>query len=632
VDLDKALDDPNLFGPFFAGLTWANWRVVIRALFALPPRGGDLEVYRSLTGREHWPTEPFSEACLIIGRRGGKSRVMALIAVFLACFRKYDHLLAPGQAARICILARDRNQAGEILSYVIGLLEAVPLLNGLMVGPPGAEEVMLATRVVISVTSASYRAVRGYTLVAAVCDEVAFWQDSETSLNPAQEILRAIRPGMATIPNSLLVTASSPYARAGELYSIWRKHYGVDGARVLVVKAPSLVMNPGLDPRIVDEALEDDYESAKAEYLAEFRSDVTDYISREHLETLTMWGQSSIPPDPDITYTAFVDPAGGVGADSMALAIGHLEDDIVVIDLVAEWKPPFNPDVAAAEACALLKVYGVVAVTGDNYAGAWPSTRFAEHAVAYEKAESVKTAFYLNGLPILTASRIKLIDNPRLLNQISGLNRRVARGGRESIDHQPSAHDDLANVVIALAVLLDQDRRPALIRRDRAEAAAPDPRWVKGSILSVFDDGTDIGWAVGSCGGDDGRLYIMDAGAGPLRPNHFEDILEAFGAAKQRCPTLGGAGVIAPKRLQAVFGDASDFHVVPDSFRPEEHFAVASTAINRGSVVFTKKVHETMPKRLFGAAVQLRAGDKAESALRAALVTLIRVNSPPDPW
>jgi hypothetical protein len=33
----------------------------------------------------------------------------------------------------------------------------------------------------------------------------------------------------------------------------------------------------------------------------------------------------------------------------------------------------------------------------------------------------------------------------RLVAQIVGLERRTARGGRDSIDHAPGAHDDVAN-------------------------------------------------------------------------------------------------------------------------------------------------------------------------------------------
>src|SRR5262249_4903704 len=40
-----------------------------------------------------------------------------------------------------------------------------------------------------------------------------------------------------------------------------------------------------------------------------------------------------------------------------------------------------------------------------------------------------------------------------LLTQLVGLERRTARGGRDSIDHPPGAHDDLANAVAGLAAV-----------------------------------------------------------------------------------------------------------------------------------------------------------------------------------
>jgi hypothetical protein len=45
------------------------------------------------------------------------------------------------------------------------------------------------------------------------------------------------------------------------------------------------------------------------------------------------------------------------------------------------------------------------------------------------------------------------------------LERRTARGGRDLIDHpqHPGAHDDLANAVCGVFVMLERDRRPQLI-------------------------------------------------------------------------------------------------------------------------------------------------------------------------
>jgi hypothetical protein len=98
-----------------------------------------------------------------------------------------------------------------------------------------AEAIDLNNSVTIEILAASFRTVRGYTLIAALCDEIAFWRSDE-SANPDSEIISAIRPAMATIPGAMLLCASSPYARRGVLWSAYRKHFGKDGP-VLVWKA-----------------------------------------------------------------------------------------------------------------------------------------------------------------------------------------------------------------------------------------------------------------------------------------------------------------------------------------------------------------------------------------------------------
>ena len=54
-------------------------------------------------------------------------------------------------------------------------------------------------------------------------------------------------------------------------------------------------------------------------------------------------------------------------------------------------------------------------------------------------------------LPLINSSRIELLDDARLINQLVGLERRTARGGRDFIDHPPGGHDDICNAVAGLA-------------------------------------------------------------------------------------------------------------------------------------------------------------------------------------
>jgi phage terminase large subunit-like protein len=150
-------------------------------------------------------------------------------------------LLAPGERGTLMVIAADRRQARVVFRYVEGLLDEVPMLAAL-VQSRTREAIHLTNRVTIEVHTASFRAVRGYTLIGAICDEVAYWR-AEESANPDVEIINALRPGMATVPGALLLCIGSPYARRGALWEAYRTHYGRDGDPVLVWQADTRSMN-----------------------------------------------------------------------------------------------------------------------------------------------------------------------------------------------------------------------------------------------------------------------------------------------------------------------------------------------------------------------------------------------------
>jgi hypothetical protein len=379
---------------------------------------------------------------------------LALVAVFLATFKDYRQYLAPGERGTIVVLAADRKQARVIFRYIHGLLNGIAMLK-LLIERETAEAFDLTNSVTIEIQAASFRSTRGYTLVAALCDEIAFWRSDE-SANPDREILAALRPAMATIPGAMLLCASSPYARRGALWDAYRKHFGKDGS-ILVWKAPTRTMNPSVPQRVIDEAIEAGPSSAAAEYMAEFRTDVESFISREVADAAVIVGRFELPRIDGVSYVGFVDPSGG-SSDSMTLAISHMENDCVILDLVRERKPPFSPDDVSKEFAGTIKSYGIASCRGDRYAGGWPRERFAAYGVDYLAAAHPKSDIYLNLLPLLNSGRVELLDHPRLTAQLCALERRTARGGRDSIDHAPGAHDDLINAAAGAVVMAAQWR------------------------------------------------------------------------------------------------------------------------------------------------------------------------------
>lgn len=455
LSIVDALRDPKLFGSAFPDVsTWRAWRAFLKALFALPLDDGDLELFRRHTGRSRPPSEPMREAWVVVGRRGGKSRVAALVAVFVACFRDYSRMLAPGERGVVMLLAADRKQARTLLRYVTGLLDGSPVLSS-MVRTRLKETISLTNGLDIEIHTSNYRSVRGYTVVACVADEIAFWRDEE-SVNPDTEVLNAIRPAMATVPGSLLVAISSPYARKGALWTAYAQHFGKNGDPVLVWQAATREMNPSVQEHVIEEALVEDESAARAEWLAEFRTDIESFITREAVEACVVPSRFELPPQSKTLYFGFVDPSGGA-SDSMTLAIAHRnEGESAVLDLVREVRAPFSPELVVQEFAEILKRYPSMTY-GDRYGAEWVRERFMACGISYQASPKDRSALYVELLPLLNSRKAELLDNRRLIAQLVSLERRTARSGKDSIDHAPGRHDDLANAAAGALVLAASD-------------------------------------------------------------------------------------------------------------------------------------------------------------------------------
>ena len=465
MNIIQTINDPKIFGRYFKAESWNAWRVFLAALFGLALSRDQLALFRQFTGRSTPPTKPLQEAWLVVGRRGGKSFVLATIAVFLAAFKDWRPYLGPGENGVVMILAKDRAQARSIKHFISGLLRETPMLRR-VIEEETAESIRLRNRIVVEIHTASYRSTRGYTIVACLCDEIAVWETDEHSAEPDVEVINAVKPGMATIPGAMLLCASSPHARRGALWEAHRKHFGQDGDPVLVWQAPTRAMNATVPQSFIDAHVQDDPARAQAEYFAQFRTDVETFISREVVEAAVVAGRYELPRVEGVFYTAAADPSGGSN-DSFTLSIDHVETDAsgvrrAVLDVVREAKSPFSPDAVVAEYAALLKSYGITRVVGDRYGGMWPRERFAAHGIEYVTADKTASDYYLELLPILNSGRAELLDHPRLVAQLTSLERSAARSGKENICHPPNAHDDVINaaaiaMVSALAMPVYQE-------------------------------------------------------------------------------------------------------------------------------------------------------------------------------
>jgi hypothetical protein len=253
-DIIQAMQHPQLFGPYFHGPSWNGWATVLKAAYALPMSDSERAFFRTIAERDP-PKKAVRERIWIAGRGAGKDSIESLDTTFSAVTFDRQDKLRPGERAVVMCLAVDREQAQIILGYVKGYFAKIPALRK-MVMREAADGLELNNGVDIIIATNSYRSIRGRSFLHVCMDEAAFFKD-EFSSSPDLEVYNACKPGLR-LPGSTLTIISTPYRRAGLLYNKYAKHYGRDDDDVLVIKAPSLVLNPTLDQSIIDQALADD--------------------------------------------------------------------------------------------------------------------------------------------------------------------------------------------------------------------------------------------------------------------------------------------------------------------------------------------------------------------------------------
>jgi hypothetical protein len=448
LDIVAAMNSRLFFADWFKGPSWNNWRTVLKGAYALSMSKAERAFFRTVAERDP-PTKPVRELWCAIGRGGGKDSIASLIGAHSAALFDRRDRLRGGERALCMCLACDRDQARIVLDYTRDYFARIAPLRA-MVQRETVNGFELNNGVEIAIATNSFRGVRGYSLRLVIMDEVAFYR-SENSSTPDEETYRAVRPGLARLPGSMLVGISTPHAKRGLLYRKFKDHYGRDGD-VLVIKAPSAVFNPTLDQAVIDQALAEDPFGARAEWLGEFRDDVEGFVTREAVEACVATGRHELPRIDGVSYLAGIDTSGAV-YDSMTLSIVHVEDgNHVVVDAVREAKPPFSPEAIVAEFAALCKSYGVHTVWGDRYAGEWPRERFRTHGIDYQIDGKTKSEFFLEFLPVLNSHRMELLDHKKLVAQLCQLER-VAGPAKSTIKKPKGGHDDVANAVAIAAVL-----------------------------------------------------------------------------------------------------------------------------------------------------------------------------------
>lgn len=442
----EAIEDRRVFGRldiFRKRNPVGNWITLLKAIDGLPLDDVEFKAFRRFTGRTRRPAGPFWTVLILVGRRGGKSLFAALKLVHAAVLKPWPPFMGEGH---ILCLAADKAQAGVIHGYVRDILRQ-PAFRG-VIARETSEEIELRNRITIGIHSANYRTIRGMRILAVACDEMSFWLDSESSRNPAGEVLTALEPALGETAGSQLIITTTPYLRSGPVFELHRDYFGKDDPDVLVWQAPTVEMNPTYRTAIIDKAMARDPAKARAEFYAEFRSDLETYVPLELVTQAVVPGRVSLPYSPRTFYHAFVDPSELVkGGDSMTLAISHNAAGRLIIDRVDEVRPPADPKEVVERFVAICQEFRITTIIEDRVSLGWIRAAFEKHGIAIEPCSLPKSDLYGLLSVKLQGRIVEIPDDKRLVDQIVGLEKRNLTGGVFRIDHAPGGHDDRANAV-----------------------------------------------------------------------------------------------------------------------------------------------------------------------------------------
>jgi hypothetical protein len=250
----------------------------------------------------------------------------------------------------------------------------------------------------------------------------------------------------------MLIVISTVYAAAGPFYEARKRYFGKDDPHILYAVATSQQMNPTLSDDFITAELERDPVGNAAEYLSVERNDVAGFVDAQLVDGNTrtepreLPAVAATPSGSHPVYHAAVDVSGG-RSDAAAAAVVHRDGQRVIVDACRRWAAPHDPAIVAREAAQFLAPYGLTHAYADHYGAELSRSLYHEAGVSLVSADATRSDAYLALLPLLTTGRVELPPEPRLRLELLGLERRTARGGRDSVDHRPGAHDDLANAV-----------------------------------------------------------------------------------------------------------------------------------------------------------------------------------------
>lgn len=384
------------------------------------------------------------------GRQSGKSRALAVLALFEAATRR---------GITVLLVSAGEVASRRLLEECAALASASPLLAGSVVDEAAAQLVLSNGSRILSVP-ASQRQIRGWPVDLLIVDEAGFIPD---------EVWRASEPSIIARPGSRVVLCSTPWGGAEAFFRrLWGRGMAQPDGQVAAWHWPSTV-SP-----LVDEGLLEEIRGREApdyfarEYLAEWTDSAGTYFDEQEIRGAVADYELGDPDDRSTRYrvgSGFVVGGldWGMARDANAMAmLGVLDDEglgdgqwrLYVPWLEARYRMPWSAFIDRV--CDVAGVYRVRVLASElNGVGAYPTDDLRQRLSQRHGFSTQVSGVWTDvrrkesGFGMLRSlmqdGRLVLPNHPELLKQLRALEfEQLAGGGSRITVPERAGHDDLA--------------------------------------------------------------------------------------------------------------------------------------------------------------------------------------------
>lgn len=457
----------------------------------------EVEIYTFMTGKpyirgiEGSEKEIINMIDLIVGRRGGKTTLSAMLAIYCAISTNWKPYLKKTPTAHVLILSHSRDFSDEVLDLIRTLIEDSPILSRLinkrmkntasamnLAMPFVVEGKIQRSRVTIKVGAASKKTTRGTAACAVLCDEIAYWNLDENLKETDAEILKAVRPNMKQFGRlAMMIKLSSPGIKQGVLYGEYQKwKEGTLPKNYVIFKAPSWVWNTILPKQeFIDEWILDQ-DGFDTEYRANFVDSLSNFILPEFVDMAVMPGIKYCAPEgidqrDKMVYKAAIDAA--FKNDHFTFSVVGYNGHRIKQYISKGWKGTRTEPVKASEVAKYVrqvcKEFDIPIVAADQFAFNPLREIFETYGVTLEEYTfnpTFKKKIYFNLKKLVHGQQIDLLDNPIQTKEIKELVVDQTNAGNFKIGHPSGGSDDYSDSNAIASFLVTEEVGGASLKAD----------------------------------------------------------------------------------------------------------------------------------------------------------------------